>query len=178
MFKNKSMTDEIADSMDAYLAEAKAVSKTIKVAAAQAPAIDLKKEAALSQLTKVADYLNSAAEILDNAGMGDEAEIVTAVIELLANKEGNVDLRALIQSSKMESVQLEKNLLETGTPFKFDGNDADDGEVSKESDSSDSNDASDGEEVLRAPGKEELEMNDEDLGELERKLDQDFEDTE
>lgn len=54
------------------------------------------------KIAKAADYLNSAAEILDDNGMVVEAEIVTRLLEKIANKKKDKGL---------------KNLKQTGTPF-------------------------------------------------------------
>jgi len=70
MFIKKSFVDEIANSMERQL-----VDGVINKRAAQE-----------EQLVKAANYLNAAAEIFDESGLGVHAELITAVLESLAAK--------------------------------------------------------------------------------------------
>jgi hypothetical protein len=70
MFTKKSFVDEIANSMQRQLVDG-AINKQAEQE---------------SQLVKVANHLNAAAEIFDESGMIAHAEIITTVLEALAAK--------------------------------------------------------------------------------------------
>jgi hypothetical protein len=70
MFIKKSFVDEIANSMERQLVDG----------------IINKRAAQEEQLVKAANYLNAAAEIFDESGLGVHAELITAVLESLAAK--------------------------------------------------------------------------------------------
>ena len=79
-----------------------------------------------AQLDKAVDFLNSAANLFEDAGMRTEAEMVTVIIEKIASMP---DMKKI----KHESEKEVKNLKHTGTMFSFDKSDAKDQE-SKELD--------------------------------------------
>ncbi len=60
------------------------------------------------KIAKVADYLNSAAEILDDTGMYAEAELVTRLLEKIANSK---------KKSKNDSKSRVSAMKRTGIPF-------------------------------------------------------------
>ena len=67
MFKNASFEDEIYRSMEKKLVSAQVENKH-----------------GFNKLAKAADYLNTAAEMFDNAGMHEQAAEVTEVLQELA----------------------------------------------------------------------------------------------
>jgi hypothetical protein len=73
MFKFGSFEDEIYRSMERTLVDSQQVENTH----------------GLSKLAKAVDYLNSAASIFEKAGMDEEAEEVTEILQRLAQEMGN-----------------------------------------------------------------------------------------
>ena len=69
MFIKKSSADEIMNSMEQHLIEAASGSSERS-----------------NKLIKAAEYLNTVAEIFDEAGLNEESEVVTSVLESLAGK--------------------------------------------------------------------------------------------
>ena len=78
-------------------------------------------------LEKAADFLNSAADLFEDAGLYEEAEAVTQILEKLA---AMPDLKKVHQEAEKEV----QNLKHTGTMFSFDKNDVKDADLDKELD--------------------------------------------
>ncbi len=92
MFKNSSFEQELIEGMSKSLVSNQ-----------------LENKYSFDKIAKAADYLNSAAEILDDTGMYAEAELVTRLLEKIASKKK-------VKDSPEAKARI-KAMKRTGIPF-------------------------------------------------------------